>query len=264
MPQPPASPEPSPHERAASATGDAGSAEVRDRILVIEDDDDTRSALALLLGFDYEVLSAARGEEGLAIAREEQPALVLTDLTMPGLNGFEVTQRLKGDPATRAIPVILLTGRGELALKLKGFRYGVDDYLQKPCEPRELRARVRAHLANRRLARELQAKNEELEQVLRQLKAAQERLLEAERHQTALGLAASLAHEVNNPLSGILGFCELLRESLPEGGDERKDVETIISQARRIANVVRRITQLKEVRFVPYVGEETMVDLELG
>lgn len=234
---------------------------VRERILVVEDNVDILAALRAMLSPHYDVSVAEDGAAGIAAARAGPPALVISDLMMPKKNGFDVLRALKADPTTAHVPVIILTARGELKHKLEGFESGADDYLQKPFNSRELLARIRALLENRRLQNELARKNRELEGVLAELRAAQEKLIESERLKTALNMAGTLAHEINNPLSGIIGFCDLLRMTLGPDSPANRDIEKIVELAQRIAGVIRKIQELREVRFVPYVGDETIIDL---
>ncbi|HVY63029.1 MAG TPA: response regulator [Planctomycetota bacterium] len=232
-----------------------------DRILVIEDNADIRAALKAMLESAYQVEVAEDGREGLEMVRRLKPSLVISDLIMPGLSGIEICKAVRADPALAHIPVVILTAHGELKLKLDGFSSGADDYLQKPFNARELLARIRALLENRALQRELARKNEELERALADLRAAQEKLLEGERLATALKMAGALAHEINNPLSGILGYCEFLKMTLGPQHPARAELDKILEQAKRVAEVVRRIQDLREVKFVKYVGAETIVDL---
>lgn len=119
-------------------------------VLVADDDPD----ILTLVGFrleraGYEVLPARDGEEALALALERQPDLAILDVMMPKLDGYEVTQRLRNDPATSGMPVILLTARVQEADITRGFEAGADDYIKKPFSPQELRARVQAILGRR-------------------------------------------------------------------------------------------------------------------
>ena len=119
-------------------------------VLVADDDPD----ILTLVGFrleraGYEVLPARDGEEALALALERQPDLAILDVMMPKLDGYEVTQRLRDNPATRGMPVILLTARVQEADITRGFEAGADDYIKKPFSPQELRARVQAILGRR-------------------------------------------------------------------------------------------------------------------
>ena len=119
-------------------------------VLVADDDEDILQLVSFRLErAGYKVVTAADGQQALAAAREHQPDLAVLDVMMPGLNGYEVTRRLRADPATAAIPVILLTARVQEADVSRGFEAGADDYLRKPFSPQELRSRVQAILARR-------------------------------------------------------------------------------------------------------------------
>jgi DNA-binding response OmpR family regulator len=97
----------------------------------------------------YAVVTAENGDDALRLARERRPDLLVLDVMMPGLNGYEVTRRLRADEETRRIPIILLTARVQEADVAQGFEAGADDYLTKPFSPQELRARVQAILGRR-------------------------------------------------------------------------------------------------------------------
>jgi two-component system, OmpR family, phosphate regulon response regulator PhoB len=117
------------------------------RILVIEDESDIRQVLDYNLRLaGHEVVAAARGQEGLRLAREHRPDLVLLDLMLPDLAGTEVCRALKDDPSTRRTPVMILTARVEEIDRVVGFELGADDYVTKPFSMRELVLRVRAIL----------------------------------------------------------------------------------------------------------------------
>ena len=119
-------------------------------VLVADDDEDILQLVSFRLErAGYTVVTAADGPEALAAARQHQPDLAVLDVMMPGLNGYEVTRQLRADPATAAIPVILLTARVQEADVSRGFEAGADDYLRKPFSPQELRSRVQAILARR-------------------------------------------------------------------------------------------------------------------
>jgi DNA-binding response OmpR family regulator len=119
-------------------------------ILVVEDNNDLRGFVVRELAADYRVLEAPDGEQGLAAALEHVPDLVVSDVMMPGIDGFELCRRLKGDLSTSHVPVILLTARVELESRLEGLEQGADDYLAKPFDARELRVRIANLVAMRR------------------------------------------------------------------------------------------------------------------
>lgn len=119
-------------------------------VLVADDDEDILGLVSFRLERSgYEVAAAKDGEEALRLARELSPALVVLDVMMPRLDGYEVTRRLREDEATRGIPVILLTALAQEADVARGFESGADDYLRKPFSPQELAARVQAVLGRR-------------------------------------------------------------------------------------------------------------------
>ena len=115
------------------------------RVLVVEDERDVAELLRYNLAKDgYDVVVAATGADAVKQAHEAHPDVVLLDIMVPQLNGWEICRRLKQDAETRAIPVIMVTGRVEEGDKVLGFEVGADDYVTKPFSPRELLARIRA------------------------------------------------------------------------------------------------------------------------
>ena len=121
------------------------------RVLIVEDED--AQAEMLRYNFDregFDVSVAADGDEAMLAVEEHQPDLVLLDLMLPGTSGIAVCQRLRSRPETRALPIIMLTARGEEGDRVRGFESGADDYVVKPFSPSELVARVRAILRRAR------------------------------------------------------------------------------------------------------------------
>jgi len=135
------------------------------RVLVVEDERDVAELIRYNLTREgYDVVVAGSGGDAIKQAREVQPDLVLLDIMVPQVNGWEVCRRLKQDAETRAIPVIMVTGRVEEGDKVLGFEMGADDYVTKPFSPRELVARVRAVARRgRREERPAQLKSGDLE-----------------------------------------------------------------------------------------------------
>ncbi len=114
-------------------------------VLAVEDDKDILKLIAHNLEREgYEVTGATTGEDGIDAARSEKPDLILLDLMLPGIDGLEVCRRLKADPDTAHIPVIMVTAKGEDADVVTGFEHGADDYVTKPFSPKVLIARIRA------------------------------------------------------------------------------------------------------------------------
>ena len=115
------------------------------KILVVDDSPTERHVLVeLLTRKGYQVLTAESGEEGIEKAKSEQPDLVLMDVVMPGLNGYQATRTLTRDDSTKHIPVIVCTSKGQDTDKIWGLRQGAQDYMVKPINPEELLAKIAA------------------------------------------------------------------------------------------------------------------------
>lgn len=119
-----------------------------EKILIIDDDLDTLRLVGLMLQRQgYQISAASNGSQGLAKALEERPDLILLDVMMPDMDGYEVTRRLRKNPATLTIPILMFTAKTQLDDKVTGFEVGADDYLTKPTHPTELQAHVKALLS---------------------------------------------------------------------------------------------------------------------
>jgi two-component system alkaline phosphatase synthesis response regulator PhoP len=119
-------------------------------VLVAEDDEDILAMVVFDLEDEgYEVLTARDGDAAIALALERRPDLVLLDVAMPGLDGYEVTRRLRAEKSTSGTPVVLLTARAQVRDVILGFEAGANDYVTKPFRPEELRTRLQAALGRR-------------------------------------------------------------------------------------------------------------------
>lgn len=148
----------------AAETG--GAADRLGRILVVDDNSDNVEIIGTRLRFrGYEILEASDGEQALTLVHREPPDLILLDVMLPDINGYEISRRIKGDSNLPFIPIILVTALGETQDKVAGLDAGADDYLTKPINFPELEARVRSMLRIKRLQDELEEKNRELERL---------------------------------------------------------------------------------------------------
>lgn len=119
-----------------------------EKILIIDDDVDTLRLVGLMLQRQgYQIVAASNGSQGLTKAFEERPDLILLDVMMPDMDGYEVTRRLRKNPTTATVPILMFTAKTQLDDKVTGFEVGADDYLTKPTHPTELQAHVKALLA---------------------------------------------------------------------------------------------------------------------
>ena len=151
------------------------------RVLLVDDNPrNLQMLLQILDGRGYSLLVARNGEQAVEIARKSRPAVVLLDVMMPGIDGFETCRRLKSHPETRDAAVLFLSAAGEMDRKLTGFASGGVDYITKPIQGEEVVARVNTHLTIRRLAVQLQEKVAVIEKELQVVQDMQRRLLPAE------------------------------------------------------------------------------------
>lgn len=195
---------------------------MKDETAIILVVDDNPTNLGVLSDFfkntPYEISSATSGRMALEVIELEPPDLVLLDIIMPEMDGFEVCQRLQESGKLDDIPVIFMTALSDTIDKVRGFNLGAVDYITKPFDCDEVLARVKTHLTIQRLKKELKSKNNQLQSKNEQLQDAlkrEKKLLARERQMMEdlrLSLSLSLPHELRTPLSAIIGSAELLIE----------------------------------------------------
>lgn len=174
-----------------------------DSILLIEDGETSRHLLSTILSRSgFTVFTASNGESGIAMVIAQRPRLVILDVMLPDLDGFEVCGRLKSNPSTRDIPVLFVTCLDDLANKLRGLSVGGVDYITKPFDPAEVLARVRIHLA---------------------LRGENERLLEAQRRKLE-ALRGAQESFLTDLASMPESRCDVYFEAAEEAGGDQYDV----------------------------------------
>ncbi|MBI3988162.1 MAG: hybrid sensor histidine kinase/response regulator [candidate division NC10 bacterium] len=203
-------------------------------VLIVDDAARDRELLRELLEKEgYLVLEAESGEEALRLAMEASPDLILLDVMMPGLDGYEVCRRLRGEPRTRFIPVVMVTAHGDFEHRLLGIESGADEFLLKPVNLLELTARVRSLL-------KLRAYHDDLEESHRRLKESEE-LREK--------LTSLIIHDLNSPLSAILfNLSAVLAD--PEGklGDREKTLlKRALRSGEQLAQMVRNLLDISRM-----------------
>ncbi|HYG63556.1 MAG TPA: sensor histidine kinase, partial [Thermoanaerobaculia bacterium] len=194
------------------------------RVLLVEDNDDLRSFVASRLLRRYRVDTAADGAAGLETARRSPPDLVVADVMMAGMDGYELCRRLKADPLFATVPIILVTARAGSEAVAEGLEVGADDYVVKPFAMRELEARIAAHLRARETERQLHERESRL---------------------AAIGqMVSSVVHDLRNPLTLIKGYTELAHTVAQRGGNPEaiaRDLDQVRSASERLRHMIEEI-----------------------
>lgn len=204
--------------------------------IVIVDDNPANLKLLedMLMQRGHEVRSFPLGRLALAAAAKQQPDLILLDVNMPEMNGYEVCGRLKAAEGLSDIPVIFLSALNEIQDKVKAFQSGAVDYISKPFQFEEVHARVETHLQVHHLQQALKLQNEQLEETVEartlELAAANERLTILDRSKN--DFLNLISHEFRTPLNGLLGVGALVLEGMP-ASEKTTKLQGIFERSRR-------------------------------
>jgi signal transduction histidine kinase len=215
------------------------------KILIVDDDVDTVELLTKRFHAEgYYTSEAYDGEQALQQVEEYQPDVILLDIMMPKIDGYEVCKRLKGSEDTKRIPIIMLTAKGKIPDKVKGLGIGADDYIAKPFDYRELSQRVRYWTAVRI----------EVEERLKEIKYLEHELIKSERLAAIGQTVAGLAHYVKNILFGLKGGVYLVNEALKKDEtDSLKDGwDMVESNMGRISGLVLDLLEYSRERKPEY------------
>lgn len=201
--------------------------EKKSKILIVDDAVDTVELLKKRFHAEgYDTSEAYNGEEALNKVPEYDPDLIVLDVMMPKIDGYEVAKRLKANEKTKYIPVLMLTAKGEIEHKVKGLDIGADDYMAKPFDYKELSARVRSLLS---------------------IKATHEKKVEEEKVGALEQMMEQVAHEIRNPLTSVGGFARKVFSRLPEGDPNKKYMQIIIENVAVLESMIKQLIELKSL-----------------
>ncbi|MBG0788943.1 MAG: response regulator [Desulfovibrionaceae bacterium] len=210
----------------------------RATVLVVDDNRMNIDLLVEILKGDYDLLAALNGETALEIVQDTLPDIILLDIMMPEMNGYEVCRRLKSDDRTRNIPVIFITAKTQIEDEALGLAIGAVDYITKPVNPAIVQARIKTHLALYRQNRELEAK---VRRRTKELEKSKRKADEASRAKSAF--LANISHELRTPLNHIMGLSSLLLE-LDADPERRELIRPINEGASHLADLFDQLLDL--------------------
>jgi two-component system sensor histidine kinase/response regulator len=213
-------------------------------ILVVDDEEQNRALLRAMLGAGHRVLEAAGGPEALQLLDAERIDLVLLDVMMPGMTGYEVCKKIKARPGEPFLPVLLVTALSEQEQKNLGLQAGADDFLTKPVDRRELLLRVRAFLR-------LRSQDMLIRLQLKQL---------ADLQHTKDEMLSLMVHDLRSPLAGIIAHLNLALEDAP-GGRLRDDVQAGLRSANSMLGSLEEALQIRLLEEGHFPIARAQVDL---
>jgi two-component system, sensor histidine kinase and response regulator len=206
-------------------------------ILLIVDDEERNIRLlkAMLMARNFDLREATQGEEALRIVSETSPDLILLDVMMPRMDGFEVCRRLKQDEKTKVIPIIMVTALAEKQHRLKALEVGADDFISKPVDHMELTVRVKSLLR-------IKSYQDELQNHLREIVSKNAKLEELEK--TRDGLAHMIIHDLRNPLTAISTYTQLLMMGEDASEDQKPKMERCLYYCKELDRMIQNLLDI--------------------
>jgi len=215
------------------------------KVLVVDDDPINLQLLGQILNDRYQLSFATSGAKALEVAGKVRPDLILLDIMMPGMDGYETCRRLKADPQTSGIPVIFVTAKEDEADEWLGFKVEAVDYITKPVKSQILRARVHTHLELKKARDELEQKNEVLRENVR-LREDIQRITQ---------------HDLKSPLTGILAYPELVISMGNLSEKQEEYLHKTIQVGYKILNMINLSLDLYKMEQKVYQFQPVLVDI---
>lgn len=240
-------------------------------ILIVDDRPENLVALEAVLEDPHvDIIKATSGNAALGLLLEHNFALVLLDVQMPDMDGFETAQLMRSNKNAKHIPIIFVTAISkEDAHVFKGYDSGAVDYLFKPIDPVILRSKVDIFLELNRQKRQLEKTGQSLKQTVSELERAnrqmiqqQKAVIEEERLKILLQMAGATAHELNQPLMGLLGAIELMQLVRDDPQKVLAHVQKIETAGLRISEIVKKIQSIRHYETRTYYKDSKIIDID--
>ena len=219
---------------------------LKGNILIVDDTPENLQVLSTtLLEQGYKVRGVVNGQMALRVVRSAAPDLILLDIKMPDMSGYEVCELLKADEKTCEIPVIFISALDDVLDKVRAFTVGGIDYITKPFQVEEVLARVKNQLTIRQLSQQLQEQNQRLQREVKVRQKAEEAAASASKAKSEF--VANMSHELRTPLNAILGFTQVMLRDSTLSAEQQENMEIISRSGEHLLELIDDVLELSKI-----------------
>ncbi len=229
-------------------------------ILLVDDENINLKILKTILRKGgYQFLEAESGEEALGLLEREHADLIILDLMMPGMDGFQALEKIKQNPSTAFVPVIIASALKDSVAIEKGLELGANDYFTKPLSDDDRRFQLPLKVRNLIKMKKMQ---DELVNLNHELRETQDKLIEKEKESAVVEMAGAASHELNQPLTAVLGNLQLVMAKLTRDDPLTERLNKVLNQVERMVELVKKIGQITRYKTKRYAENVKIVDID--